>query len=50
MAIMRNIPVREDHLRSALESKGSQIKQTEWGTYLICLLYTSDAADDATAV
>lgn len=32
MAIMRNVPVRQDHLRSAFESKGVP-NQTEWGTY-----------------
>lgn len=31
VADMRKVPVR--HLRSAFESKGSQIKQTEWDTY-----------------
>ena len=33
MAIMRNLSIRQDNLRSALESKDSQIKQTEWDTY-----------------
>ena len=33
MAIKRSIPIRKDYLRSSLESKDYQIKQTEWDTY-----------------
>ena len=33
MAIMRNLSITQDNFRSALESKDSQIKQTEWDTY-----------------
>lgn len=34
VTIMGNIPIRPIiHLRSTLESKDSQFKSTEWGTY-----------------
>lgn len=34
VAIIRSIPIRQIiHLISALENKGSQIKQIEWDTY-----------------
>lgn len=37
MATKRSIPIRQSiHLRSTLESKGSQIKQIEWDTYFNC--------------
>ena len=32
MAIMGNVPFRQDCLRIALENKGSQVTQTEWYT------------------
>lgn len=44
MAIKRNVPVREDYLSSALESKGSQIKQIEWGAYLTASQRSQDAS------
>ena len=34
------------HLRSALESKGSQIKQTEWDTYFNWYAETSKSLQD----
>lgn len=33
MSIMGNTPLRQDHLRSAFESRGSIIKQTEWDAH-----------------
>ena len=33
MAMKRSIPIRKDYLRSLLESKDYQIKQTKWDTY-----------------
>lgn len=44
MAIKRNVPVREDYLSSALECKGSQIKQIEWGAYLTGSQKSQDAS------
>lgn len=44
VADMRKVPVR--HLRSAFESKGSQIKQTEWDTYFNWYAETSKSLQD----
>ena len=33
VTIMKNISIKQDNFKNALESKDSQIKQTEWDTY-----------------